>query len=175
MIYKFELILGALLAVAPCAAGAQSLITERSLSLNAALELASTALEACRKHGSRVAITVLDRDGRTKAMLRDDGANPHSVQHSLNKAYTALTFRQPSGEWGKRAVANPGSAGALRLDMIATAAGGLPIRAGNIVVGAVGVSGTPGASGAGAGGGGAVDAGCAQAGIDHVAKGFEVN
>lgn len=172
MIRKSWLILAAVLAAVPCAAGAQSLVTERGLSLNAALELASAALEACRKHGSQVSITVLDHAGRTKIALRDDGANPHSVQHSLNKAYTALTFRQPSGEWGKRAVANPGSAGALRLDRIATASGGLPIRAGNTVVGAVGISGTPGARGAGSGGGGAADEACAQAGIDRIANGL---
>lgn len=170
MTRQFRLVLATVLAATPCAAGAQSLVTERSLSLNAALELASTALEACRRHGSQVSITVLDHAGRTKVMLRDDGASPHSVQHSLNKAYTALTYRMPSGEWGKRAVANPGSAGALRLDMIATASGGLPIRAGSAVVGAVGISGTPGARGAGSGGGGAADAACAQAGIDRIAS-----
>jgi len=172
MVRKFWPIFAAALAVAPCAAGAQSLVTERGLSLNTALELASAALEACRKHGSQVTITVLDHAGRTKVVLRDDGANPHSVQHSLNKAYTALTYRMPSGEWGKRAVANPGSAGALRLDMIATAAGGLPVRAGNTVVGAIGISGTPGAGGAGSGGGGAADEACAQAGIDRISRGL---
>jgi uncharacterized protein GlcG (DUF336 family) len=64
-------------------------------------------------------------------------------------------------------VANPGSAGALRLAHIATAAGGLPIRAGDVVVGAVGISGTPGKGGAGRGGG-AADEACAQAGIDRI-------
>ena len=164
----------ATLALFSCLANAQSapqatLVTERTLSVNAAIEAARAALEHCRNDGTRVTVTVLDHAGRTKVMLRDDGSNPHSVQHSLNKAYTALTFRQPSGEWGKRAVANPGSAGALHLDNIATASGGLPIRAGTTVVGAIGISGSPGAAGAP---GGLRDQACAQAGIDRISVGL---
>ena len=151
--------------------GAQGLVTERTLSLNAALELATTAMEACRKHGSRVTITVLDHAGRTKVVLREDGSNPHSVEHSFRKAYTSLTYRMPSGEYGKRAAGQfPNSFGVLNLPNIATAAGGLPVLAGDTLVGAIGISGTPGARGAGSGGGGAADEACAQAGIDRIAK-----
>lgn len=167
------LFLASALAAVPCAAGAQSLVTERSLSANAAMELATAALEACRKHGSQVTITVLDQAGRTKVMLRDDGASPHSVEHSLRKAYTALTYRMPSGEYGKGATGRfPASHGPLHLSNITTAAGGLPVRAGNTVVGAIGISGTPGAGGSGAGGGGTADEACAQAGIDRISRGL---
>jgi len=155
----------------PWAAGAQALVTERTLAAMAANEAAVAALEQCRKEGHRVTVTVLDHAARTKAVLRDDGANPHTVQHSLNKAYTALTFRTASGEYGKRATAAfPGSSGALHLDKIATAAGGLPIRAGKDVVGAIGVSGSQGTPGGPAGG--ATDEKCAQVGIDRIAKGL---
>ena len=107
----------------------------------------------------------------TKVMLRDDGANPHTVQHSLNKAYTALTYRTASGEYGKRAAAGfPASAGPLHLDKITTAAGGLPILAGKDLVGAIGVSGSPGSPGGPPGG--TVDEKCAQAGIDRITKGL---
>jgi uncharacterized protein GlcG (DUF336 family) len=60
----------------------------------------------------------------------------------------------------------------LHLTHITTAAGGLPITAGNTVVGAIGISGTPGSGGAGAGGGGTADEACAQAGIDRISKGL---
>jgi uncharacterized protein GlcG (DUF336 family) len=164
------MVLAAALASVPCAAYAQTLVNERSVSANAALDMATAALEACRKHGSVVTITVLDRAGRTVMMMRDDGASPHSVEHSLRKAYTALTYNMPSGEYGKGAAANPGSAGTLHLANITTAPGGLPIRAGNTLVGAIGISGTPGAEG-----GGAADAACAQTGIDRIAKGLGGN
>lgn len=74
----------------------------------------------------------------------------------------------PSGDYGKRAAANPGSAGPLHLANITTAAGGVPIRAGNTLVGAIGISGTPGSKG-----GGGADEGCAKAGLERIAKGLE--
>ena len=157
-----------ILAAFPCA-GAQTLVTERTISVEAAQEAARVALEQCRKEGHRVTVTVLDHAARTKVVLRDDGASPHSVQHSLNKAYTALTYREPSGDAGKRMTASPTGAGALHLEKMATAAGGVPIRAGNEVVGAIGVSGSRGSAGAP---GGATDTKCAQAGIDQIAKGL---
>jgi uncharacterized protein GlcG (DUF336 family) len=148
----------------------QALVTERSISASAAQEAARAALEQCRKDGSRVTVTVLDHAARTKVIVSGDGASPHGLQHSLNKAYTALTYREPSGDYGKRATANfPASAGPLKLDKITTAAGGLPIRAGNDVVGAIGVSGSRGTATAP---GGAADAKCAQAGIDRIAGGL---
>jgi uncharacterized protein GlcG (DUF336 family) len=165
-----RLILAALSALVAHAAAAQALVNERTISAAAAQELARVALETCRKEGHRVTVTVLDHAARTKVVLRDDGASPHSLQHSLNKAYTALTYREPSGDYGKRAAASfPQSAGALNLDKIATAAGGLPIMAGKDIVGAVGVSGSRGKPDAP---GGATDAKCAQAGIDRIASGL---
>jgi uncharacterized protein GlcG (DUF336 family) len=158
------LLLGAL----PCWA-AQGLVNERTISIEAAQEAARVALEQCRKEGHKVTVTVLDHAARTKVVLRDDGASPHSVQHSMNKAYTALTFNQPSSEFGKRATSNPAGAGSLHLDRIATAGGGLPIRAGDEVVGAIGVSGSHGTPNAP---GGATDARCGQAGIDRIVKTF---
>ena len=167
MKYSKWTVLAATLAVVPCAESAQTLVSERTLSLDGALEIATAALANCRPHGVPVTITVLDHAGRTKVVLRDDGANLHSTEHSLRKAYTALTYGMPSGEYGNRAAKNPRSAGPLHLPNITTAPGGLPIRAGNAVVGAIGISGTPGAKG-----GGAADEKCAQAGIDKVAKGL---
>jgi uncharacterized protein GlcG (DUF336 family) len=157
-----------ILAALPCA-GAQTLVTERTISIEAAQDAARVALEQCRKEGHRVTVTVLDHAARTKVILRDDGAGPHSVQHSMNKAYTALTYREPSDHAGKRMTGNPNGAGALHLDKMATAAGGVPIRAGNEVVGAIGVSGSRGTAAAA---GGATDTKCAQAGIDQIAKGL---
>jgi uncharacterized protein GlcG (DUF336 family) len=165
-----RLVLGTALALMSAFACAQALVSERTISAAAAQEAARVALETCRKEGHRVTVTVLDHAARTKAVLRDDGASPHSLQHSLNKAYTALTYREPSGDYGKRAAANfPQSAGALNLEKIATAAGGLPIMAGKDLVGAIGVSGSRGSPNAP---GGATDAKCAQAGIDKIAAGL---
>jgi uncharacterized protein GlcG (DUF336 family) len=163
------IVLAGMLAAFPCA-GAQTLVTERTLSLDAALEAASAALAQCRKDGTPVTVTVLDHAGRTKVVLRDDGAGQYSVEHSYRKTYTALSYRMSSAEYGKRAAASfPASAGPLNLPNMTTSGGGLPIRAGNTVVGAIGVSGSPRAQGVP---GGARDELCAQAGIDRIAQGL---
>ncbi len=158
---KRRLALATLSALACTHAGAQALITERSISVNAALELASAALERCRADGYKVTITVLNRHARTSVVLSDDGVNPHTVENSYRKAYTAFTIRQPSVELGKRP--QPGLAGFMLLDHISPLEGGLPLFAGKELVGAIGISGAPG---------GDKDSACAQVGIDKIAKGL---
>ena len=157
--YK-RFMLSALLASSFGAAHAQEINTVRTLSFDASLEIAKAALEQCRKDGYQVTVTVLDRLGRTKVVLHDDDANPHTAENSLRKAYTSLTSRLPSGEYGKRVVNAPNLVGLLSLDKMTTVEGGLPIRAGKDLVGAIGVSGAPG---------GDKDAVCGKAGIDKIA------
>ena len=158
---KALLALAATAILSPLAASAQALITERSLSLNAAMELATAALEHCRKDGYKVTITVLNRHARTAVILSDDGANPHTAENGMRKAYTAFTTRTPSVEMAKRPPATLG--GFMVLDRVTSQEGGLPIFAGKELVGAVGISGAPG---------GEKDTACAQAGIDKIAKGL---
>jgi uncharacterized protein GlcG (DUF336 family) len=149
------------LALTPVLAAAQTVITERNISLNAAMELATASLERCRADGYKVTITVLNRHARTAVVLSDDGVNPHTIENSMRKAYTAFTTRSPSVEMGKRT--QPGLSGFLLLDRITTIEGGLPIFAGKELVGSVGISGAPG---------GEKDAACAQTGIDKIAPGL---
>ena len=89
-----------------------------------------------------------------------------AAENSLRKAYTSLTAKVPSGEYGKRVTANPTSAGLLNLENITTVEGALPIFAGSDLVGSIGISGAPG---------GDKDAACAQAGIDRIARGLAAN
>ena len=148
---------GCAIAQTPPAAG---LVTERSISLGAAMELATAGLERCRADGYKVTVTVLNRHARTAVVLSDDGVNPHTVENSMRKAYTAFTTRSPSGEMAKRT--QPGLAGFMLLDRITSIEGGLPIfSASKELVGAIGISGAPG---------GEKDAACAQAGLDRIAR-----
>ena len=147
----------------PYMANAQAVVSERTISFNAALEMATTALESCRKEGDKVTITVLNRQGRTAVVLHDTGANPHTIENSLRKAYTSLTYRRPSGEFGKQLASTPPPHGSLLLDKITSAEGALPILSNKEVIGSIGISGAPG---------GHRDAACAQAGIDKIAGGL---
>jgi uncharacterized protein GlcG (DUF336 family) len=146
------------LAAMPCVA---QVANEPTISADAALDIVAGALRHCRTEGQKVSVTVVDAAGRVKAAVRDDGAAPHTAEHSMRKAYTALSYKVHSAEYGKRAQEAKGIAiGPQLLPNITTAAGGVPIRHGNAVIGAVGVSGTPGSAG-----GGEHDAKCAEAGV----------
>ena len=74
------------------------------------------------------------------------------------KAYTARTFGASSAEFVERIVNDPTSVGSKEYSRVLAISGGLPIKAGDEVVGAVGVSGSPGRNDE-----------CSQAGIDRVA------
>ena len=147
-------------AIAQAPPAAAGLMTERSISLAAAMELATASLERCRADGYKVTVTVLNRHARAAVVLSDDGVNPHTVENSMRKAYTAFTTRSPSGEMAKRT--QPGLAAFMLLDRITSIEGGLPIfSASKELVGAIGISGAPG---------GEKDAACAQAGLDRIAR-----
>jgi uncharacterized protein GlcG (DUF336 family) len=80
------------------------------------------------------------------------------MENSFRKAYTSRTYRIPSGDLEKRVKDNP-QTGAVFLSNITTGRGGLPIKLGEQVIGAVGVSGAPSGN----------DEPCAKAGLDKVA------
>jgi uncharacterized protein GlcG (DUF336 family) len=135
------------------------LLDHKDLSLATALTIATTAAETCKAQGYRVSTTVVGRDGQIIVQLRGDDASPHTMENSQRKAYTARTFRIPSGEFVKRVKDNPTS-GAVHLSGIVAAQGALPIKIGDEVIGAAGVSGAPG---------GEKDEACVKAGLDKVA------
>jgi uncharacterized protein GlcG (DUF336 family) len=141
-------------------AAAQEVVTEKALSLDLAHAIAQGALEKCRADGYHVSVTVLDRDGLVRASLRDDGSGPHTIVTSRRKAFTSVTFRQPSADWAKRVLTDPAVAGLKDTEGTIALGGAVPIKAGNEVIGAIGVSGAPG---------GEKDEACANAGIQKLA------
>ena len=153
-----HLVVIGLLGVLTAPANAQ-LLNQKALSAAMALSIAQTALETCTKQGYHVSVHVLGRDGEVIVAVRGDDAPPHTMENSQKKAYTARTFRIPSGEFVQRVKDNP-TTGAVHLSGIVAAQGALPIKVGDEVIGAVGVSGAPG---------GDKDEACAKTGIDKVA------
>jgi uncharacterized protein GlcG (DUF336 family) len=135
------------------------LLEEKALSTPLALTLAQTAYESCKAQGYHVSVHVLGREGQVLVGLRGDGSSPHTFENSQRKAYTARTFKTPSGEFAQRVKDNP-TLGVVHLSGVIAVQGGLPILAGDEVIGGVGVSGAPG---------GDKDEACAKAGIDKIA------
>lgn len=137
---------------------AQGLVTQKNISLAMAQAIAQAALAQCESMGFKVSVAVVDRSGLTIVTLRGDGAGLHTPEGAERKAYTARTFSQPSADFVKRLSDRPDTVGSRQYTRVLALGGGLPIKAGNEVVGAVGVSGSPGK-----------DDVCSQAGIDKVA------
>jgi len=135
------------------------LLNHKDLSLATALAIATTAAETCKGQGYRVSVTILGREEQIIVQLRGDDASPHTIENSFRKAYTSRTFRVPSGEIANRLKQDPAFF-AVHLSNVIPAQGALPIKLGEEVIGAVGVSGSPG---------GDKDEACAKAGLDKVA------
>jgi uncharacterized protein GlcG (DUF336 family) len=148
----------AAVAVLLSSAHAQGLVTEKNIPLAMAEEIANAAMAKCKEMGFKVSVVVIDRDAVPIVMLRGDGAGLHTPEGADRKAYTARTFRAPSADFVKRMMNDPAAVGSKEYSRVLALGGGLPIKAGDDVVGAVGVSGSPGK-----------DDVCSQAGIDKVA------
>ena len=148
----------ALLAAAATPAQAE-LLARKDLSMETALTIATTAIETCKTQGYRVSATVVGRNGEIIVQLRGDNTGPHTIENSFRKAYTARTFRIPSGEFATRVKDNPTS-GQVHLTNVIANQGALPIKVGDDVIGAAGASGAPG---------GEKDEACIKAGLDKVA------
>ena len=138
-------------------ADAQTL-QRKDLSMEGALAIASTAIADCKSKGFAVSATVVGRTGEVLVQLRGDNTGPHTVENSFKKAFTSRTFRIPSGEMEERLKKNP-AMGAQYLTGFTTGRGALPIKIGEEVVGAAGVSGAPG---------GEKDEACVQTALDKV-------
>ena len=144
----------------PTPGSADELPKESVLPLSMATKALHAALEACKKDGYRVSVSIVDRAGVLRAMGRADGAGSHTVESSRKKAYTASSLKRPTTELAELIGKVP-TLQALR-DMnpdILILGGGLPIDISGDVLGAIGVGGAPGAH---------LDDACAQAGLDAI-------
>jgi uncharacterized protein GlcG (DUF336 family) len=147
----------ACLFAAPLPAAA-ALIMHKDLSLDIAKTIAEGAIAACNAKGYGTSAVVVDRDGETIVAMHADGASPHTMENARRKAYTAMTFKQPTAEYAKKLL-DPASVAhqQVTLPNIIAIPGGQPIKVGNEVVGGIGVSGSPG-----------VDDDCVNGGLEKV-------
>jgi uncharacterized protein GlcG (DUF336 family) len=135
------------------------------LPLSVATEAALTAVSVCQASGYLVTATVVDASGLVKAVAKGDGAPPHTLDSSRGKAYAAVSLGPNFRETTTSAiVARVGSSPAfgplVHLPNVFLVAGGVVIKSGEEVVGAIGVGGSPG---------GDKDEVCAQAAVAKIA------
>lgn len=142
-IRAFPLLAAGLLAAGLCAAPARSADVLPTHRLAAALanEVVAGAIAACTKMGYPITAAVVDVDGIVQVLVRGDGAGIHTVQTAEDKAFTAVTYNAVTSTIAERLKTN---GVAIKEPRLIAGAGGLPLRIGNELVGALGVSGSPG-------------------------------
>lgn len=147
------------LTIVALGANAEGVRTEKNMSLDLANQIASATVAACSANGYNVTATVVDRAGSVRAVQRADNAGPHTLGASLQKAFTSASAKNTTTAMLEASQKNPGSANLGDIPGFLLLGGGVPVKVGNDVIGAVGVGGAPA---------GLLDEQCAIAGIDKV-------
>ena len=155
-------------ALALCASAATSalaaspaplVLQQPNVSLALANELINATLAACHADGRSAVAVVVDRGGNLIAVQRDDSVGPHNTDAAVRKAFTALSTKSLTRQLAANARANPDSQNLNTVDSLLLIGGGVPLKVGQDVIGAIGVGGS---------GGAAQDEGCALQAIAKV-------
>ncbi|MDH5634074.1 MAG: heme-binding protein [Gammaproteobacteria bacterium] len=132
------LLLGTLLQVGHAA----DVVTDKSIGMELARDIANETIVACRQDGYHVSVVVVDRHGLVRASLRDDAASRFTLEIAERKANLSVMAWTDSGTFAKaRQDIRPEL---NHIDGIIVMTGGIRIVAGGYNIGAVGVSGAPG-------------------------------
>jgi uncharacterized protein GlcG (DUF336 family) len=121
---------------------AADVISDKSIGMELARDIANETVMACRKDGYHVAAVVVDRHAIMRAALRDDLASRFTLEIAERKANMTVMAWTDSGSFRKarediRQELN-------HIDGIIVMEGGVKITSGGFNLGAVGVSGAPG-------------------------------
>jgi len=148
-----------------CPVNAQATYSVRILTPETALKAAQAALKKCRDSGYQASVAVVERIGVVQVLLRDRFAGPHTTDLASAKAYTAVSFRTNTTELAEATQPGRPQSGVRSRPGVAAVGGGLMIEAGGSLLGAIGVSGAPGAR---------EDDACAAAGIAAIREDIEL-
>jgi len=129
------------------------------VTLALANDLLDATLTACHADGRTAVAAVVDRGGNLVAVQRDDNVGPHNTAAAQRKAFTALSTKTPTRLLSERARSNPEAENLNTLDELLLLGGGVPLKVGDQVIGAIGVAGAGGAE---------IDEGCALKAIAQV-------
>jgi len=137
----------------------QAVRSERVMTLDLANQIAGATVAACTAAGYNVTAAVVDRAGQLRALHRADGAGPHTLGAAQAKAFTSASARNTTLAMMEGAQKNPAAANLVHIPGFLLLGGGVPVKLGNDVIGAVGVGGAPG---------GHLDEQCAVTALDKV-------
>jgi len=114
------------------------------INLDTAKKIIKAAITKAQEMDRLCSIAVVDDRGVLKALYRMDHTPIPTVDIAYDKAWTTATFRMPSSDIVK--YGNPSAPGfgfntQNYNDRLTPIAGGLPIKAGDEIIGGIGVSG----------------------------------
>lgn len=140
-------------------AQASDVVTNKSIGMELARDIADETISACRNHGYHISAVVVDRFGLVRAALRDDNASRFTLDIAERKANMTVMAWMDSGDF-KNARED------IRQELnhipgLIVMEGGLKIVSGGFNIGAIGVSGAPG---------GDKDAACARTALKKLAE-----
>lgn len=148
------------LSLLPVTAGAEGLLPSHRISADLASQAVAEAVASCAKQGYSETAVLVDADGVRQAVLRGDRAGSHTLDSAYDKAYTAASFKTDTNALFERSKTVPGLSNLFtQLPHLMLFGGGIVIKVGDEVVGAIGAAGAPGAN---------LDDGCAHAGLDKI-------
>jgi uncharacterized protein GlcG (DUF336 family) len=147
--------------VLPTPATAQVAQSGYTLPLKLAIEAAAEAVRFCEASGYNITATVVDASGVVKLQAKGDHSTIHTKDSSFRKAYTIVTMGpifklDTTGSFAELVAKSPSGPALRSLPDILPLAGGVAIKRGEEIVGALGVGGAPG---------GEKDEACAEAGV----------
>ena len=143
-------------------ANAGDIVSDKSIGMDLARDLANEAVMACREDGYHVSAVVVDRHGLLRSALRDDAAARFTLEIAERKANMTVMAWTDSGQFKN---ARPDIRQELNhIHGLVVMEGGIKIIAGGYNIGAIGVSGAPG---------GDKDAACANKALERLSERIE--
>lgn len=117
-------------------------VNELQIHWRAAADMVAAASQKAEDLGIRINVAVVDKGGNLLAFQRMNGAFLHSIDISIDKAYTAAGFGFPTHKWMDEIRDVPQMReGIVHRDRLVIFGGGLPIELDGVVIGGIGVSG----------------------------------
>jgi uncharacterized protein GlcG (DUF336 family) len=140
-------------------ADAQGLFATHRISADLANQAVAAVVAKCASEGYAETGVVVDADGLRQAVLRGNRAGAHTLDSAFAKAYTAASFKTDTTALVARSKSVPVLANLFKLPHLLLLGGGIVVKLGDEVIGAIGAAGAPG---------GDLDDGCARAGLDKI-------
>lgn len=129
-----------------------------TISAETAMKAAQAALKEAEKQGQRVTIAIVDRSGATRLIVHGDQAGPQTEESAIRKAFTAVSFGQPTSRLTGGATGDAPNISDIPGTLFL--AGGVPVAVDDLAIAGIGVGGAPS---------GDIDEAIANAGLSAIA------